>query len=272
MRLLSFLLLVYTVQLCIAQDAEDKVRITDEKTETGLIIYGFNDDMVPYTVEINVQQTNLKSNKKFPLTTVLPPQSSQVVIAALTAIMPDKGWSYGSQFTYYMGDHRAQHDDDFVYALPFDPGDKFIMSQGYNGAFSHAGKNAIDFTMPEGTKIRAARGGLVVTVKEDSNVGCPYRSCLEGANKITIFHEDGTFADYVHLQKDGSIVSVGDRVKTGDLIGFSGATGFASGPHLHFEVFRPERNENGYISIKTNFNYAPGKKGMLKEGEFYEAF
>ena len=47
--------------------------------------------------------------------------------------------------------------DTVVFDLPFENGQKFKISQGYNGAFSHQNENALDFDMPIGTKILAAR-------------------------------------------------------------------------------------------------------------------
>jgi murein DD-endopeptidase MepM/ murein hydrolase activator NlpD len=114
--------------------------------------------------------------------------------------------------------------------------------QGPRGTFSHnAGtdsENAVDWTVPVGTIVCAAREGRVVGVKQDSDIGGPDRSFRPFANYILIKHVDGTFAWYVHLQKDGAMVQIGDEVTTGQPIGLSGQTGFASKPHLHFMVFQ----------------------------------
>ena len=60
-----------------------------------------------------------------------------------------------------------------MYQLPYAPGNRFKVTQGYNGSFSHKGSNqyAIDWQMPEGTPVYAARGGVVVRTKDDSNTG-----------------------------------------------------------------------------------------------------
>ena len=59
----------------------------------------------------------------------------------------------------------------------------------------------------------------------------------EGDNRVVIEHADGTFAIYAHLRQGGP-ARVGQRVESGDQIGLSGDTGFSTGPHLHFEVYK----------------------------------
>src|SRR6185295_3881569 len=49
---------------------------------------------------------------------------------------------------------------------------------------------------------------------------------------------DGTLGHYVHLKKAGCQVHIGDKVTVGQWIGLSGNTGYSTGPHLHFAVFK----------------------------------
>lgn len=267
--ILMSLAILLSISVLAQKKKPSPIQIFDEKTDNGLKIYGSNSSITPYTMELSVNQKNLKSDKKFPLKMVLEPQTEKVLIATLTQDNKRKGWSYGSQFTYYPGDYQAKHDDSFAYALPYSSGETYLMSQGYNGPFSHSGKNALDFTMPVGTKVVAARGGIVTAIKEDSNKGCSNRDCLGLANLITIIHEDGTFADYVHLKRKGALVEVGDKVMRGDVIGLSGNTGFTSGPHLHFEVYLPA--PGNHQTLRTQFETAPGEIEYLKKKR-YEAF
>jgi murein DD-endopeptidase MepM/ murein hydrolase activator NlpD len=55
-------------------------------------------------------------------------------------------------------------------------------------------------------------------------------------NWVLIQHDDGTLAEYAHLQPNGVTVAIGQRVRRGDVLGLSGNTGFSSVPHLHFSV------------------------------------
>jgi murein DD-endopeptidase MepM/ murein hydrolase activator NlpD len=112
-------------------------------------------------------------------------------------------------------------------------------------------RNAVDFIIPEGTPILAARPGIVVRVKSDSKIGGPNPKFFGKGNFITIVHKDGTFADYLHLKYKGVKVKVGDHVKQGQVIGHSGNTGWSMAPHLHFIVWKFVGLD--WKSIKINF-------------------
>lgn len=134
-----------------------------------------------------------------------------------------------------MGDHYH------VYSLPYEKGKAYFVVQGYESMFSHKGDYAIDFKMKEGTKVLAARDGVVVFARENNTMGGMSRKYVGKGNGITIRHKDGTYAHYWHLQHNGALVDVGDAVQEGQWIGLSGHTGFSAFPHLHFEVTRQAR-------------------------------
>ena len=134
-----------------------------------------------------------------------------------------------------MGDHHT------VYSLPFEKGKKVFVVQGYESMFSHKGDYAIDFKVKQGTRIVAARDGVVFSVQESYTSGGISKKYVGKGNGITIKHSDGTYAHYWHLQHNGALVSVGDAVQQGQVIGLSGHTGFSAFPHLHFEVTRQSR-------------------------------
>lgn len=127
-------------------------------------------------------------------------------------------------------------DTAFVYSLPYAKNTSPRVVQGYYSFFSHQGDFAIDFKMKPGTGVYAAREGVVVFVREDQTRGGVSKKYVGKANRITIKHNDGTYAHYLHLQHNGAFVNVGDTVKQGQIIGLSGSTGFSAFPHLHFEV------------------------------------
>lgn len=132
-------------------------------------------------------------------------------------------------------------DTTFVYALPYAQGKAYLVVQGCHSFFSHYGDFAIDFKMKPGTPVHAARSGVVTFARGNNTGGGITRKFVGKGNGITIRHNDGTYAHYWHLQSNGAVVRVGDTVTRGQLIGYSGNTGFSAFPHLHFEVTRQPR-------------------------------
>ena len=92
--------------------------------------------------------------------------------------------------------------------------------------------------MPEGVPIVAALDGLVRVARGDSQIGgCDPRFAAD-ANYVVLTHVTGWETQYLHFSK--VLVTAGQPVKAGQLLGYSGKTGWACGPHLHFKVARAE--------------------------------
>lgn len=97
------------------------------------------------------------------------------------------------------------------------------LTSGYGRRWGrlHAG---IDLAAGMGSPIRAAATGVVLSAGAESGYG----------RVVRIVHADGTVTVYAHMSAD--LVSAGQRVQAGDLVGREGNTGRSTGPHLHFEV------------------------------------
>lgn len=94
--------------------------------------------------------------------------------------------------------------------------------------------NGIDLGAKDGTKVMAGLSGTVwATGNTDLKKGC-----YSYGKWILIKHENGLSTLYGHLSSQ--IVKAGDTVTTGSTIGFSGRTGYVTGPHLHFTVLATE--------------------------------
>ncbi|TJZ74269.1 M23 family metallopeptidase [Chitiniphilus eburneus] len=83
----------------------------------------------------------------------------------------------------------------------------------------------IDYAAPTGTRVRAASDGTVTFVGRKGAYG----------NAIEIKHQGAYSTLYGHLNGFASGLRAGQRVSQGDIIGFVGSTGRATGPHLHYE-------------------------------------
>ena len=151
----------------------------------------------------------------------------------------------------------ATHEDtSYVYSLPFETGKSFRIMQGYFGSFTHKDRIALDFAMKRGTTVCAARGGVVVRVKEDGDRGGYNKKYRPYGNNVVIQHADGSRSGYWHLQHNGVLVNVGDTVRQGQVIARSGKTGYAAVPHLHFVVWRSD--QGSWTQIPTRFATSRG--------------
>jgi len=168
---------------------------------------------------------------------------------------------------FSLGSKVTENLDTFVYELPFKAGAKHKVVQGYGGRFSHKNKAALDFSVPVGTPVHAARGGVVFSFKDNSDEGGPFSKYGKKANYIIIKHSDGSFGCYWHLKKDGVVVKKG-IVSTGQLLGYSGSTGFVLRPHLHFAVKRILNYDKDSF-VRTKFKTTTGVQ-LLERGEKYE--
>ena len=84
----------------------------------------------------------------------------------------------------------------------------------------------VDFAAPIGTPIFAAGNGTVIKAGRESGYG----------NRVEIQHANGYITTYNHMTGFARGVVEGVRVRQGQVIGYLGMTGLATGPHLHYEV------------------------------------
>ena len=222
-----------------SEDKTDKKRVYLKTKQIGRKIYIsiVNNNIYDVTIGLNASYKNIVESKNRPKIVVVRAKST---LNYTTLILGKGKIYYQYKYSWIIGSKDAVHDDTYVYRLPFARGSVHYVSQGFNGAHTHKGRSryAIDFVMKKGTKVYAARGGIVVKIKSDSNSHGYAKKFAKDGNYVTILHNDGTFASYYHLEKNGVVVEVGDKVYRGDKIAYSGNTGYTSGPHLHFEVFR----------------------------------
>lgn len=248
---------------------DELLKVFNVREEDGTaVVYATNQH--PCEESVLVEFTvlkNMEADVALPYKGVIPANTENYKLFSLLIKDVTKGSQLGYIVKYCHGNiYTKKHDNSYVYLLPYQEGEQYEVGQGYGGKFSHYMKgkqHALDFVMEEGTPICAARGGVVVEVKQNSNKGGKTIKYQEYGNYVTICHDDGTLANYFHLQKGGSKVKVGDKVKAGQVIGLSGNTGWSSGPHLHFQVYTFDE-EMQMKSIPTKFKQEDGKAIFLK--------
>lgn len=161
---------------------------------------------------------------------------------------------------------EIKDDSSYVYALPFEKGKSFRVIQGYFSQFTHKERIALDFNMKRGTRVAAARDGIVMRMKKDGDRGGLKNKYRPYGNYVVIQHADGTRSGYWHLEKDSVFVHVGDTVKRGEVIALSGKTGYALIPHLHFIVWQSDKN--GWKQIPTRFQTSQGPEYLRFWGKY----
>jgi murein DD-endopeptidase MepM/ murein hydrolase activator NlpD len=224
---------------------------------------------VTYTLRVRTRYFDVAGPKTV-TRTLAPQQSAQVMLLNQRDEHRKGRYRYFLEWT--VGDKDAVHDDDHLYALPYGSGQSYRVLQGYGSRFSHTGLEAyaVDFDMPEGTPVHAARAGVVARVEESHSMGCWRDGCGRYANYIVILHNDGTTGEYYHLKQDGALVDVGDSVARGQKIGLSGNTGHTTMPHLHFAVYRATEWGNTQ-SIPVRFQTVQGTLKRPRHGARYQA-
>ena len=127
------------------------------------------------------------------------------------------------------GSHTSAPTGPSTYAMASPV--KGVVSCEWRGYEGHAG---MDIACPVGTPVYAAYAGTVERTGDFSDIG------RSGDRNILIRNPDQEAQYYGHLEE--CLVKVGDRIRKGQLIGYSGARGNVTGPHLHFEMWRAGGN------------------------------
>ncbi|WP_019028279.1 M23 family metallopeptidase [Colwellia piezophila] len=173
---------------------------------------------------------------------------------------------------------RFIEPENSLYKLPFGLSESYELRQGnctfHTHSIEYKNEFAFDFVMDVGTPIHAARTGKVAAIED---------SFFDGNNKerdfnyIAVAHEDGSFAFYMHITNIGATVELGEEVKQGDVIAYSGDTGMESIPHLHFHVIELDDScvKNNVVgncsTIPISFKNASPNDKILVQGVIYTA-
>ena len=102
----------------------------------------------------------------------------------------------------------------------------------------------VDYAAKLGTPVRATGDGRIIWMERKGGYG----------NAVIIDHGDRITTLYAHLSKFNSNLKKDSRVKQGQVIGYIGMTGLATGPHLHYE-FRVADTHKDPLSVKLEHTY-----------------
>lgn len=218
-------------------------RLLARTGDGGHVLVAQNDGPAPIAVHVSLAGENCASDRVWPLTATVAPHAEIPLGRVYAADNAAGDCNFRFRYSHHFGRSDALHDSSAGYRLPFQEGHAYTVTQAYGGRLATHNKPenlyAVDFAMPRGTPVLAARTGVVIDATlshDEGGYDIRYRS---RANVIAVVHDDGTVAEYAHLSRGEPQVKLGQRVEAGDLLGYSGNTGYSSGPHLHFVLYRP---------------------------------
>jgi murein DD-endopeptidase MepM/ murein hydrolase activator NlpD len=195
------------------------------------------------TVDLESQKKALDINRQGKQTLLSSTQAEETSYQALIADRRKKQAEFESLlFQYENALRQALDPDSFaaaasgVLAYPLDSvfvTQQFGQTVDAKRLYVSGSHGGVDFRAAEGTPIRAALSGTVTeTEAVKTKSGCQY------GKFVLVKHANGLSTIYGHLSQVS--VARGDSVSTGQVIGYSGNTGYSTGPHLHFGVYATE--------------------------------
>lgn len=218
---------------------KQRVKLEKGGNKHNPVFYAINRYPGPVELAIDWEdQSNVVATPPLPQRFVVGPGKSAGLFDVRGAIST-QSWRFTLKYQYMIGEPLLDYVGSTPYFPPIAPGSRFQITQAFDGQFSHQDQQnryAVDIMMPVGTPIHAARNGVVIEVENDYFKGGTQQAYANKANSVRILHDDGSMAVYAHLQLEKAQVYPGLQVQAGELIAYSGNTGFTTGPHLHFAV------------------------------------
>jgi murein DD-endopeptidase MepM/ murein hydrolase activator NlpD len=192
-----------------ANEATGQYPITIDLLDSrGAVLSEISETLAVYDYAYPVEQITVPPDQSSLLDPSVGAQEASMRAQIFATSAPDRLWS--GPFVFPVS--------GAVISSPYGIG------RSYNGGPVSDFHHGADFAVDEGTAVHAAASGRVAFAG-----ALPIRG-----NSVIIDHGAGVFSGYHHLSN--SAVAVGQNVSQGQLIGYSGASGLATGPHLHWEV------------------------------------
>ena len=276
-RLLFLLATLLATNLTLADQQSYPFKLAIRSEQGGQVVIAKNDGTAPILATVNLlNPDNAIVDPVSPIVFVIKPKES-LPIASIHGVVAGQRYRISTSYKFAIGDPDAHHDPAATYRLPFQDGQSITIGQVSGGRITtHTAADslhAVDFDVPIGTPVLAARKGRVVDVDQNFTKGGNDPALK--ANHVLILHEDGTLGIYSHLSANRIAVSIGQWVEAGTLIGYSGNTGYSTGPHVHFAVLTNTRTPDGtakYVSVPVIFvNGASGQRIQFSQDEMLVA-
>jgi len=250
-----------------------EVRLFQRTDDGGIALIAQNTFYAPIQLAYRLSQMqNVSSRTPHDGYKTLPPRSEAELLVVGKAVQNEE-LKFEYEFQFLPGEPGAEHRPQQPYRLPFALSSTVPVSQAFPDVITHgdpSSQYAIDFVMPVGTHVFAARDGVVIEVASDFfEHGTDLKADGPRANVVRVLHDDGTMSLYGHLNWNSIRVVPGQHVARGEYLADSGNTGFTTGPHLHFVV---QRNRGGaLVSVPIEFAGPGGAPITVHSRERYTA-
>jgi murein DD-endopeptidase MepM/ murein hydrolase activator NlpD len=224
-----------TVEITQAKDELETNRKAEEKAKG---------ELEQYKKDLVVKQIIISANKKDKAVTLKETKNKESAYKTLLDKKQALKDAFENELTQYEADLKLAIDSSKLPSVGSGvlswPLDVIKITQYFGNTpfatknpqvYSSRGHNGVDFKASIGTKIKAALSGVVAGTGNTDN----FPGCYSYGKWVMITHGNGLSTLYAHLSYVA--VNQGDKLVTGQVIGYSGNTGYSTGPHLHFGVY-----------------------------------
>ncbi len=218
---------------------------------------------------VNVRVGGLSSSS---MKTLEPGAKEELVLAIPEKPEEKMSFDYETKWVFGRGTNRGDHIG--VYRPPF-PADQTFETLNSVDENKRGPKNmySIDILMPEGTPVIAARTGYVMDLSGQfggdrvNGIVQVWDDLAKMGSYVRIIHDDGTWAEYLHLKPGSVTVKTGSRVEAGTQIGLSGMSGSSTRPNLQFTVLKSAGGFGDAVSQPIKMEMAGRGVKVLKVGD-----
>jgi murein DD-endopeptidase MepM/ murein hydrolase activator NlpD len=266
-QVLYLLWLCLTASCALANQQNYPFKLINQSESDRRVVLAQNNGPAPILVKVSLTPVGATVDPPSPVVVIVKP-NEMIPLASIRSATPGKPYRVAMSYKFSIGDPNAVHDPRATYRLPFRSGQTIKVGQVWGGRISThktpESEYAVDFAVPVGTPVLAARAGRVIDVDQDFTEGGTDPSLK--ANHVLLLHEDGTMGLYSHFSPHGATVAFGQWVEAGTVIGYSGNTGYSFGPHLHFSVLTNTRSgdgDAGYLSHPVTFTNSSSAREIV---------
>lgn len=232
---------VQNIQREIKNKTEELKVLTDELTVKQGKTVSQKNDLVDLKKDLTGKQLAVAETKKEKNTLLVETKNKETTFKTLVQQREDlknqfeqELYQYESQLNILIDKSSYPKPKKGILSWPLDAVKitqefgKTVAAQKLYVSGSH---NGVDFGASIGTRVKAVLDGVVVGTGNTDI----YKGCYSFGKWVMVKHPNGLSTIYAHL----SVISVnqGQELKTGDIIGYSGNTGYSTGPHLHLGLY-----------------------------------